>query len=240
MSKERNPNQRGVYATLDSILDTRLATLGIHYPDRVEELLLSGKYHSRSKDAFEGIDIVEFRELYDKRDLETLYHAKRTPVLDMIKDSIRGLQQEYVVEPFRGIPKLTINTYPYNTPKEFNEAFSEGVVGFITAPDMMEIEIINKDPSTITSSWVNVYYNMMFDYDALQWSDAIGESFKEVRIPDVMVIAPALDLRGDFTPEVEAKMLEEYQIHPFRALCLEASVLFNLQLVPVKYFSLTK
>lgn len=241
-SEDADPNDsvhaRGIYTTLDSLLDTRASVLQTQWPGVIEPLLLDGSYHSRASDTFPPITHAEFKERYEARVAEDLKHAVMTPVLSLIREAVRCFQHELLVQGFRSTPRLFINTYPYRFTKEWCEEFANFIGPGITGPNLLKVKVFYRTPEEISTLWVNRFISVMYDYHGLDWMEAQSKNFETQTIAHVPLYVPALDLTGKHTHE-DLKAIEEREgVHPIVDLENVAEPLIKLQHLFIHNFSI--
>lgn len=178
----------GIYTDLDTLMDTRLATLYRMDPSKVDEIL--PMYFSRVSDEFPGYDTEAFKQMYAARDETTLKHAMLTEATQILKFFAGKTLVARVGTPFRKQPKVTINMFPY--------MLTEGVQNvLITAVNyhckgMLDIELVFKPPEEVTPSYIRNEFAMMAMYDYCPWLDLHAENgnFRRTRIPSVKLMVP--------------------------------------------------
>ena len=229
---------RGIYTTLDSLLDTRASVLETHWPGVIEPLLLDGKYHTRASDTFPPVTHAEFKAKYDQRTHEDLKHAVVTPVLSLIRDAVRCFQHEILVQGFRSTPRLFINTWPYLFTKEWCEEFAQFIGLGITGPNLLKVKVFYRTPEEVSTTWVNRFVNVMYDYHGLDWMEAQTKNFQVQTVAHVPLYIPAIDLTGQHTHESMKEMEEREGVHPIVDLENAATPLIKLQQLFVHNFSI--
>ena len=78
----------GLYTNLDSIYDTRLATLEKIHPELVIKAIDQG-YFQRKQDIFPMVSKENFEKLYALRDVETLEAALPSKTMDFIPHFVK-------------------------------------------------------------------------------------------------------------------------------------------------------
>lgn len=180
----------GFYYDLDSLFDTRLATLEKINKEVAEKLLGSTLYYTRDRDDFEGVNYLDFREAYKKRDRVTLANSKPTNVLFSMLDTIMVYIDNTSREGLYNKNKIIINIYPYKfTANEINE-----IVTCIKVKTkyMMPVTVINTNPYNVDVSYVdnNISYMYMYDWDGWLRNNYLDLAKK--RLDDVVLIAPKI------------------------------------------------
>lgn len=215
-----------ILVDLDSILDTRLATLQRLGTDAVQNAL-NNDYFTRIADEFENID---FKAEYAKRDHKTLYQALVTPIISVINEFTQQTLTALVGSPFRRQPKLLLNIYPYQLDDQQTQAIVQGLAKVTL--NTIDIEVVNLNPEEITPIYVKHNLAVMILYDYCQWLDihSQNKNFLETQCPQVRLVVPLL-LRSknviDTIPLAEAvDAVERY-----------ASLFIRLMFHPVQEFS---
>lgn len=181
--------QRIYYFGLDEYFDVRLGTLAQHWPEvfdkYVKTHVIPGYYHERIRDEFPGISWEAFQEKYKQRNIETLKLSFKTNVelwvIALLKDAI----EEMISEPFRPVPELVINTWPY---KDFDNdhclMFKEILMDRLR--DFFDVEFpitfIYKDMKELDVVYVHTQFKALFLYDTPEWMNqqALENNFNKV------------------------------------------------------------
>jgi hypothetical protein len=77
----------------------------------------------------------------------------------------------------------------------------------------------------------------MFMYDYGHWMNLHSEAFKETRLSEIHLVAPALYFNEKPDEKTLKELLRE-AAHPFQAMMMLATPLVGLELVDIKYFSI--
>lgn len=222
---------------LDCLLDTRLGTLVEHYSeDQVLEVLKSN-YHEREFDNFPGIDYEEFQERYRKRDKRVLLNSMRTSILPMVLDFVKHTTMGSISTPFVYVPKVIVNTYPYDLTLEEQEIFKDLI--FTITNGMSDIEIVRMSYSELTPGWLNNNVGVMVIYGYEDWLEAHARSgvFKRKTCPDVTMIAPAI-YKKPYLTEREREIHQSLSTHPFMFLSKQLEMIVRAYFIPVGVFCL--
>lgn len=227
----------GIYVDLDSLLDTRLATLFIHCGEDFVSQMLSSKeqYFNRIEDSFKVVDKLKFRNLYEARDKLTLKQAGRSKILILIKGIILEAIGKQNVEVSSIKPKLFLNTYPYALTEQEDMLFLRLLIELTDRK--CDIEIIRKSPKDLGLVYAKQNFKVMFMYDYSSWLEAHAEHFKTYKLPDVELYAPAMYFGRVPTKEEQAE-IKATKKDSFTLMELGSCIYIGLKLIPVSFFSL--
>lgn len=239
-----NKKTEVIYAELDGIFDTRAGTIARLSQEAALAVLLSG-YHEREIDEFAGVDMEAYRDLYQKRDVETLKHSGVTNVVSLISDMVRAIAAKAIVHPLLKGAKVVINTYPYKLGSEELVELGKAVEARIRPLASEElnptsytpIEFIHMSPEELTPQFCKQeQYAMMLVYEYDSWMSLHTKAFEHTRLADVVMIAPAI-YYNQLPSESEMDDLKKNAAHPLHAVEILAKPLIDLQLIPVEHFS---
>lgn len=222
--------------SLDSILDTRLGTLGKIDVALAANALENG-YHSRFLDKFEGISVEDFKKAYKERDIDTLKMSVVTNVSflfrKIIKDSLAiAVQQNKIAR-----INIDVNVWPYTLESQNQidmliacvraHAYANAVVRIISCP-----------PKALKPSIVREQYQLVIMYDWLEWIDSHREYFEKRGVPEVTLFAPQLFAERPPTPEEHHRFGDGENGDVFRITERIFAPLIRLKLMPVSLFSM--
>ena len=120
-----------ILVTLDSLLDTRIASVAAHNADLATQLLATGQYQSRRHNQLSrilsGLSQGVYDVLYKERDTYTLKLAVATPIVPMLADLVTRYRSplDRPVEEMKVI--LTINAAPYLLSHELKTIIADTV-----------------------------------------------------------------------------------------------------------------
>jgi hypothetical protein len=220
---------------LDALLDTRLGTIrkmGVEHAERV----LTQQYLTREIDEFDGISSSAFKELYKKRDVETLKFSTITALVPQLKDLTTFLSEMAITRPYFDGVQIAVNVWPYKLSAEERKDLGDSVSAWTGG--LVPVTLINIKPEALTPQLVKTQFAMMFMYDYGSWMEMHSEAFNETRhrCAEIHLVAPAMY----FNEKPDEKTLKELireAAHPFQAAMMLASPLVGLELIDVKYFS---
>lgn len=219
-----------IFVELDTLLDTRMATLFKLSPDSVENIIKLG-YHDRPFDIFPGIDEVKFRDAYSKRDKSILATSVVTPVAQIVKEFVVRTLDNVNNSPFHYQPKVILNIHPYKLDEnEINMLIA--TLRHLTL-NLADIEVVDMSYEEISPLYVKLNLSIMILYQYDLWLEAqsVNEAFKKHTAPDVTLIGPRIYFKK---PESRPKADED----PFAAMEHLASPFIGLALLPVEKFSM--
>lgn len=163
-----------IFVGMDCLLDTRLAALGKYSPEAAEEMLMTGKYHTRKHNCFDryvaGLDLSAAEEIYNLRDIAILRDAVITPIVLMISDITDRYKVVSGRYPVSTEVNLTVNVHPYKLDKDLTEEFREvlrattgiDVIKFCNLPlEIMSVEYLSQYETVIWNeldNWMNIHH----------------------------------------------------------------------------------
>ena len=227
-------NLATVLIFLDCLLDTRLGTLA-RMSDALARRALSGHYHQREEDVFEGVDTGEFRRLYRARDVETLKRSTVTTLTTLLGDFSRTLSRIVRTRPWLDGVRILVNTWPYRLDAPTLDALQEVIA--LWSGEAAPVEMVDYAPGQLTPAFVKSNFDILFMYEYEEWLHMHGEAFSRTSLADVNVIVPAIY----FNRRPDEKTFDELVrdgAHPFAAITMLTSGFVGLELIDVKYFSI--
>lgn len=230
-----NENKFGIYVELDALLDTRLATIAKMSDNAAYEILSSGKYHQREEDIFEGIDSDIYKELYLNRDGDTLAKSTMTGIIAILSNICNEINRNPNNEPIFSGTCVYLNTFPYVMENEVCEAIINALKIWIGVNT--NFRILCLPPKQVTIDWCRDNIKLMVMYDYGLWMNTHINDFDRIRIPEVTIFAPAIYFNNRPTDK-EMEELRQEAPHPFISLELLTKILFDLNLIDVRYFSI--
>jgi len=208
---------RGLVVDLDSILDTRTATLMEMLDDDVHSQLLKEGYVKRIYDRSDLYDYERYLEKYANRDESTLARSFITNIPDIMGKEISRMTTESLGSPVTISPRIIINTYRYDIPgnilKGIREAVrkrSNMVVG--------EVVTVSIHPDAITPEWIESNdVSHMYMYDGWDWvMKTFSENHKNIPLVTLflpMIITPEhKDWTAMFKESKEPNPFEQFEL----------------------------
>lgn len=223
---------------LDVLLDTRLATLA-----RIDPALAARaaetQYLTRLSDDFDalfGEPVNErFKELYAKRDRETLMISRVTSAVFIINELLNGWELMSIHSPHVEEASVEINTYPYELSSEETDAIVTAVTAY--APPSTPVKVVRYSPEELTPGLIKNRWTVIMLYDFNGWLEIHQEAIKTTKIPQVLMVTPAL-FHKPIPTEEELEREGLAGINPFAALEVVLAEHVGLKLIDVKYFSI--
>lgn len=226
---------KGFYIDLDSLYDTRLATLETIDPE-LAFLALENGYHKREDNKFPMLDQKTFDEIYAGRDLEVLDRALPTKALELIQSFIRAAERENMESPRVGPIEIYINVYPYKVSKGVAQEMTKTL--FETMARSADIHLINMSVEQLTPAFFkqNISAALMYDYGP--WLDAHSknDNFRKSQIPDVSLFVPTLYFVGK-PSDAQLREFERTGPNVFKLIEIGASQIVGLEFVDNEYFN---
>lgn len=229
-----------VYAELDALLDTRLGTLARMGDHVAEAVLLSESYHKRDCDVFAGVDMQVYRDLYSKRDVETLKFSRATKAVFLLNSLVRYLKEQATVRPYHESAKVVINTFPYVLSVEEEAELGKVIVTWISG--LAPVELVHMRPQELSPLYVRQQsYSSLLMYEYDPWMSLhFGPTTKQATpIQDVSIFAPAIFF-ADKPSDKELQQVIKRAAHPLQAVEILGRSLVGLNLIDVEYFSIIR
>lgn len=235
-----------VYVELDALLDTRLPTLGLISPQAAIDCSKDERYFNRVIDDFTdicGISKDAFRQVYAKRDADVVRASVMTEMPFILNELVKNLEQESIDTPFISRVIVEVNVYPYQFETEELDMIALAVMARCGLET--EVKCVRIPPQLLTPSFCKGRYSGLILYNFRDWMEHHLEAFKEVKMPRVSVLAPALyydvvpaddAFVGDgISPHITAFQLSEVGFIELFALSLLPSNNFSMARIPGHY-----
>lgn len=198
--------KQGIMVTIDSLLDTRLSTVGLCNENWALELLKNG-WKDRDTNSYESmcpsIDMVEVNARWERRDFEVLKYASMTEIVHVVRLMRDKLGTEMALNPKINEVWVEVNYYPYSLNREQLEQYK------MVFQHLFEIEVclVSIPPELLTSKYIAGTYAAMIVHDIDWWIKPIEEDLKQMRNPEIQVFAPQM-----FNAEITDKERQEYKL----------------------------
>lgn len=217
-----------IYIDLDSLFDTRMATLLKLGADKIEKNIPHG-YYERHADSFIDVADEDFAKAYQARDEETLRLAVITPVMGHVCDFIRRTNVATTTTPFERDPKVIINTYPYQLSDVMISSIVEGVK--IVTKGSADIEAQSLSFEALTPSYIKKNFVQMVMYHYAHWAEVnlANESLLKEQCSMVQLVGPMLMKSKEAVKEMSGVNVYAATQNYFRPF-------INLTLFPVNFF----
>lgn len=189
-------NTLNVYTELDSLFDSRRATLESLLPsNETWEGVYAKQYKERKMDLFErkelGITQSIYEQAYDKRDLSLFTNIKPTQVLSKLLLLVLDSEQ-LVGKPIAlNVVNITINLYPYDLDEDLVNELEKNIKQALVFKN--ELTFVSKPPTELDAKYFKNFDNV-FKYDILIGKDSktFMESLAKTPIKDMKFFVPDL------------------------------------------------
>lgn len=227
--------KHGIYAELDCILDTRLATL-CQVDEKLVDEAFKANYFKREEDSFPKIKKETFSKLYKVRDSETLKFASQTSCLELINIIINTVLKNCVDQPLAIGCKLFINVYPYVLTEEESNTLLTIIVE--STKSIVDVELLYFPLEKLTPTFCKENIDCMFMYDYNAWLEVHckNKNILKASLRHIKLFGPRIYFNKVPTHQ-ELRSMERDGITPFKAVEDMASVLIDLELIEVSMFS---
>lgn len=230
-----------VLVELDALLDTRLPTMGSISPEAAVEASKDERYFNRLIDDFteiNGIGKDAFREAYRRRNAEIVHASVITEIPFILHELVLNLEKEKRDTPFVSRVKVEVNIYPYEFDEEECDLIALAVMS--RCGHETEVKCVRISPQELTPTICKSRYSGLILYNFRDWMEHHLEGFKQVKMPRVSVMAPALyydEVPKDdaFVGDGIAEHINAFQLSEVG--CIE---LFALSLLPACNFSMAR
>lgn len=217
-----------IYTDIDTLFDTRLATLNKLDPGYMEKSL-STDYYERVSNEFEGIDTESFKVAYASRDKNTLKFSMITPAIEVIRDFAKRTLTALINSPLRRQPKVIVNSYPYSLNDKEAELIITGIRKL--TKEMIDIEIIHRPIEAITPEFIKENCAAMCLYDYGEWLGVHSSSgaLQRTPIPNITLFTAAL-----FSSKENVGLV--FEGDPTRILEMRFKPFIGFSMIPVAFF----
>lgn len=227
-----------VYVDLDSLLDTRLGTLRLHWPEVFAKCVADQNYYLRERDDFTpwgGPTQAEFAERYAQRDVETLQHSMVTAVPGLVKNMMEIQDRDFEETPYFSSIGLDINIWPYELQDgrggkdELDEIAELRSIMRVYSGLHSDPNIISRPPESMTPAYITSRYKTLFMYDFRDWlSKQVGlRSMQMMRITflspwllpaEGQLLTPEQLAEAGLRPEASHRLMVETALREFMDL----------------------
>lgn len=182
-----------IYVDLDSLLDVRLGTLAVHWPEVFTRCLNDDAYYMRDRDDFTawgGPDREAFRAVYDKRGMDELQCSIMTAIPHLVKDLMLIQERDFEETPHFTEVGMDVNIWPYQMEDWEKEELVNVMMcygGLNTVPRIISRSIQDMEPSFIHSR-----YKTLIMYDHRNWMAEQQPKLKPMQLHRISFIAPWL------------------------------------------------
>lgn len=221
---------------MDSLMDTRMGTLIRLRPD-ISKVLDLMTYRKRETDNYGeltdgAVSTEAFKELYSKRDTETLKASVITGILPIVDSYIVSLQERLYRKVDIGSIDVYLNLHPYVlSGPELEEVLD---ILRLTLPPYAKISAVRERPEDLTPDLLSSRYNGWITYDFNSWLEHHHETLLFRPINEMTVIIPRLlhGKPGEDMGEIEDDPFKDADKHGLFAMVMEDYV--HLELLDVE------
>lgn len=230
---------QAIMVDLDTLLDTRIATLSKINEQAAVRAVSSKDYYSRSLNDFTkfgGISLKQFEEEFAKRNVETLKASLPTAAIFALRVMINDLAKQHQDTPFADDVKLIINFYPYTLqPLEIDSM--QDIMGLYSGLGKERVVFEYLPWDALSPSYIKSRFTGLMMYNYREWMERQQDNFLRVRIPEIVILAPALYKEREPVGD-EAKLKGGEQFTPFDITERMLVGCYDLHFLDVSYFSL--
>ena len=226
---------KGFYTDMDSLYDTRLATLDL-LDTSIAKMALKGDYLNRDEDKFPYVERDIFKSLYETRDLEVLERAMPTKALEIIREFIRIALKQNIDTPNMGVVEVYVNVYPYKVEKSVATEMCKAL--FHAFGSQVSIHMLNLKLELVTPKFFaeSIAVAMIYDYDVWLETHAKNDNLRKHQIPNVTLHGPRIYKK----PKPNENDLRDFNRagpEPFKAMEVGLSSVVGMDFIEVEYFS---
>lgn len=228
---------KGFYMALDAALDTREGTIKRLHPDIMPSLVQS-KYHKRKGDFFEGVDEKAYKELYAKRDIDTLMQSTVTNIFQFLYPQVLDHMKETLASevPNHQKPMLDLNVWPYELTIEEKAMLRSLVYGKMRG--IIGVNVIDVPLKDLTPAKCSENYLMMVMYDYHDYLNAHSDALLKHPRPLLMIIAPMVYFNVDPDVDEEAKEQLKHGINSLAILEAAIAPRIGLRFINIENYSI--
>ncbi len=230
-----NATKAGIIVDLDALFDTRLATLDILDPLLAAHALQDG-YLDREEDAFKFCNHELFRQVYAKRDEETLGRSRMTQVKGIVIDFMKDGIQKFKTERTKNYVNVYINVWPYRIAED---AVGELLKPFYDVVDgMANIHVVNLKPEELTPEVCKKHFSYIIKYDFMEWLVKLGELglIQKTPMQEITLVAPRLYPSGK-PPSIVLEQETRSKMEPYQCTEFFFAPYIKLELYITRLFS---
>jgi len=250
-----NNNVLRILTGLDELLDTRFGTLR-RMGEEVLARAMENGYRQRIQDRFDGVDPEQFKEMYAKRDRETLAASYVSNHPAYLLRMVAELTEQTIVRPYQDAVLVQVNVWPYYTSTQGkNELEAEELqqlllcIKSVWLRDVVPVELVCIRPEELTLSYCKGNLATLFMYDYGSWLRLHRSAFEQIIIPEVTLIGPRIFFEEPPSAEQVQELVDEIsrefgdaaaeKVRDFRdAFVITSAPMIALHLVDVDMFNL--
>lgn len=218
--------------SIDLILDTRHGTLRRIDEKAANALVVNPAYRNRMTDDFHSlsggvIDNAQYKELYSKRDVETLALSRMSDFVFYLRMDIKQGMKPVDRGVTDTVFTIDINIWPYDLLPPEIKRIRRAVAHYMPTPSV--VNVVNLPPAQVTPAFLDDNYEMFAYYDHEDWLGPQTDALVKHPLPTTVLMTPMISSSGVIPePTDEIK-------NPF--LCRSAMLVkfVALHYIPVEY-----
>ena len=204
---------------LDSLLDTRIATVSSLDPDAAIKMLCDEDYTYRLQDDFTQWSPLFTQEAYiaeyAKRDVETLKYARITHMAQYLYELTIDFEQEQIDRGKEDRVEVKVNLFPYNLrPLEVEEII--GMMSSFVGPlTTVTTEFVN--PRNLYPMHIGNVYSVLIMYGFHDWLEHHHKAIITHKNPSITIVTPAIAAPSTKFTKEDFKDEKGKDVDPFEA-----------------------
>jgi len=222
-----------IYVEIDTVFDTRASLLYRLDKSILEKKIVDESYFTRVNDEFGYLPVDVFRVMYKERGRVLLEDPIVTKIYEVIRDYCNSTKHANMLSGKGDKLKVYLNVFPYDLKENELKNIALGLRSLIQVD--VDVIIINKDITELTTDFLNKNIGLAIMYDGLSWIEyriGIGDLISN-SIPDMMLLTPRLiHKRSVFYDADNDKLFEDLE--------KKLSYLINILFIDVSLFSIKK
>lgn len=223
---------------LDALFDTRIGTIAKHDTALASRVLSSGNYFKRETDEFEDITVEKFKELYAKRDVETLKLSIVTNMVFLLQRIVKDAMCADSMAPNDEKLIIHLNIWPYDNLNQDEIDMFRDCLRYYTY-SYPEIVVISAPLDTLTPEYCKENYDIMIMYDYETYLETHLEALQKLQMPQVSLIGPQMCRCKKFDEEAEEE-IKKMNIDRYRAMEIGMTPIVALKLMPVSLYCISE
>ena len=184
--------KNSLYINLDTLYDTRLATLNYIDP-KLAKLAIANGYYERDSDSFSLISGKDFDRVYSLRDWDYIKDAIPTNSLQIVGNFLNDATKRQLETPFTAAAEIYLNVYPYVLTRDQAVKLAEPLADI--AKDIATIKLVHVPPIEMTPQWCKDRFSLMLMYTEYQdWINLHLEkqNFDKCTIATIVTLVPQI------------------------------------------------
>lgn len=184
--------KNSLYINLDTLYDTRLATLNYIDP-KLAKLAIANGYYERDTDSFSMISGKDFDRVYSLRDWDYIKDAIPTNSLQIVGNFLNDATKRQLETPFTAAAEIYLNVYPYVLTRDQAVKLAEPLADI--ANNIATIKLVHVPPIEMTPQWCKDRFSLMLMYTEYQdWINLHLEkqNFDKCTIATIVTLVPQI------------------------------------------------